>query len=589
MKVNLRPLALVALFSFLLTACSGGLVPIGEGGGGGGGGGTPIIQAPTKAEVLLGLQVGNTYCMVAGHPWTSVVFPECTAENVTDLAYSLEDLPAWLQFDSSTLTISLVDGYSVIPDHYLPIEVTYSCYSAADPTISDSVQFVINNCDDDGLIDVTEFAHGEVPLLHDQIGYIVLKPVTIDTYRPRYETGTGRKIPNAMAAISTGLSPTDASDDIADFDGDGLTNLQEITDDTNIFVAQSDADLTASEYINSNLTVSAGSGDFNNDGLPDIVVGTSNGVSVYLWNPATGIFDVGIDTATPLTWIRSISVADFDSDGNMDLAATEQPPLGGADALVVMFGDGTGNFPTIQNVDPNLNTPTSVAAFDFNGDDDIDIAMTHWGDDTLRIYIQDDAGQLALENTYPAGNNPEDVICADFDVDNILDLAVVSSASESISVFLGNGDGSFTLTAGSPYDFGGTEPWALTSADFNNDGSLDIAAINSNTDFRIFWGVGNGNFSGRSDYALGNARDVAAADLDGDNDIDIVTYTSASLTIGLNTFKATGTVNFDVTDYPVGPGILINRVVAADFGNDGMIDIATTSDAAVPVLVFMQQ
>src|SRR5260370_32493974 len=44
---------------------------------------------------------------------------------------------------------------------------------------------------------------------------------------------------------------------------------------------------------------------------------------------------------------------------------------------------------------------------------------------------------------YPAGTNPGAVLTADFNGDGRLDLAVVNSSSSTVSVLLGNGDGTF--------------------------------------------------------------------------------------------------------------------------------------------------
>src|SRR3954462_8094774 len=114
--------------------------------------------------------------------------------------------------------------------------------------------------------------------------------------------------------------------------------------------------------------------------------------------------------------------------------------------------------------------------------------------------------------SFPVGANPQAVATADFNNDGKLDLATSSyddaTGDGSVSVLLGNGNGSFqparTFATG-PYT------WSLTAGNFNADGKIDLATANQDlftdtgeNDVSILLGNGDGTFAPAS---LLNASD----------------------------------------------------------------------------------
>jgi hypothetical protein len=135
-------------------------------------------------------------------------------------------------------------------------------------------------------------------------------------------------------------------------------------------------------------------------------------------------------------------------------------------------------------------------------------------------------GGLAEAIPYSPGPDPTDIVAGDFDHDGDCDLAVVnaneSGGNGSFQVLLNAGNGTFAL--GDTEVVGG-QPKALTSADLDSDGDLDVAVANWSSDsVTILLNDGSADFSIVGTYGVGNApRDIAAADLDGDCDLDLIT------------------------------------------------------------------
>ena len=106
---------------------------------------------------------------------------------------------------------------------------------------------------------------------------------------------------------------------------------------------------------------------------------------------------------------------------------------------------------------------------------------------------------------YAVGIYPQEVVTADFNNDGILDLAAAYAGSNmvipdpgtgAVGVRLGNGDGTFGSAINSAV---GHSPTSLAVGDFNADGKLDLVTGDYNyggttTDVTVLLGNGNGSF-----------------------------------------------------------------------------------------------
>ena len=80
----------------------------------------------------------------------------------------------------------------------------------------------------------------------------------------------------------------------------------------------------------------------------------------------------------------AIVTSDFDLDGRPDVAVAND----NSNTLTVLYGDGTGNFPASDTLllVPGDTSPVSVAAGDFDGDGDDDLATVAFGADMLSVF-----------------------------------------------------------------------------------------------------------------------------------------------------------------------------------------------------------
>ncbi len=125
--------------------------------------------------------------------------------------------------------------------------------------------------------------------------------------------------------------------------------------------------------------------DLNGDTKADLAVTNLQGgtVSVLLGN-GDGTF--APQQTYPVrggTEPWGIAVADL-GNGHPDLAVTDHNDAVGNGALSVLFGDGTGAFPTQQDYTVG-GAPVGVSAADLTGDGQSDLAVTNYNDGTVGI------------------------------------------------------------------------------------------------------------------------------------------------------------------------------------------------------------
>ena len=246
-------------------------------------------------------------------------------------------------------------------------------------------------------------------------------------------------------------------------------------------------------------TLSIASGDFNNDGKPDLVTSTfsTNAVSVLL-NESTGPGNLSFSDphihgagAEPVF----VAVGDFNRDGKLDVA-TANIAADGSASVAILLGKGDGDFEDIKFVAAGANAD-SLAVGDFNRDGVPDLAVTYGADagpsaNKVGVLLGNGDGTFQDVRYFNAGTAPTALAIGDFNRDGVLDVAAANEASNNVSILLGDGHGNFTTRYTLPV---GKAPNGIAAADFNGDGRLDLAVSNSgDQNLTVLYGKGNGDF-----------------------------------------------------------------------------------------------
>jgi hypothetical protein len=276
---------------------------------------------------------------------------------------------------------------------------------------------------------------------------------------------------------------------------------------------------------------------------------------------------------------QDVVSADFNSDGRLDLAVANP----GSDSVNVMLGNANGTFQAAQTSATSVS-PRSVAVGDFDGDGKLDLATANAYD--VSVLKGNGNGTFAAPTNINIGSSPSSVAVGDFNDDGTLDLAVTSNTltsyyyyystyESSATVLLGNGDGSFAEPNVTPLDYGYHTD--ATVADFNGDGIDDVATANSDYGYVDILLGDTGGFLQYSTVFTADyySPEVAAGDVDGDGDADLVSaggyyYNSVNVLLndGAGAFTSAGRFGAGTQPYSIALG---------DFDRDGKLDIATAN------------
>jgi hypothetical protein len=271
----------------------------------------------------------------------------------------------------------------------------------------------------------------------------------------------------------------------------------------------------------------------------------------------------------------SIVTADFNHDGNLDLAVSDL----GSNQISILLGRGDGSFYPARTF--SVPSCAGLAVGDFNGDGVPDLAIVEYagfGTGALGIYLGNGDGTFRKGTSYVLGPGSIWLAVADFNGDGHLDVAVTNNGSDehgtngSVMVLFGKGDGTF----GKPTTYrlsGG--PFAIAAADLNGDGRPDIAVTTNAGFVAILMNTGNGKFKHTKTYAAGGEPagiTIAALRREGTGHQDLVIGCVQG--VGVLLGNGDGTFEKEAIYLTSGIGQAPTGVVVADFNLDGNPDIA---------------
>lgn len=184
-----------------------------------------------------------------------------------------------------------------------------------------------------------------------------------------------------------------------------------------------------------------------------------------------------------------------------------------------------------------------------------------------------------------AGGSWRAIIAGDFDNDGLDDVVGVTT-NPGLSIFFSNGNGTFragpaNAGAGS-INFDG-HCTGLALADLNNDGTLDLLAVNAGSVY-VLHNAGNGLFdlmqtlaSSRTCYGF-NQAGVSIGDINGDGFVDFVTSSSFGLPY---LFRNLGDGTFvSAYDPSSATGRTTSGATLVDLDLDGQLDLVTSVRAS---------
>jgi Flp pilus assembly protein TadD len=299
-------------------------------------------------------------------------------------------------------------------------------------------------------------------------------------------------------------------------------------------------------------------GDYDNDGHPDLVVSSGDGITLF-HNKGDATFKDVTDAAGVRTIGLALGVTfvDYDRDGDLDIYVTRfrnfpldnpaQPftfPDGATPPGNILYRNlGGGTFGDYTKQTGLGGSAASVGALgsDLNNDGTVDLVVTGW-EKSPQIFLNAREGPFQPAAPW-AGAGPRrtaGAASADFDHDGRMDLAFTSWTPPTLSMWRNAG----AKGAAAPSfervalpDPGWMRAWGLAALDYDNDGWTDLVAVGE-----TFAGKGqivllrnegigaDGNVrfrdvtheTGLDKIALHDPRSVIAFDPEGDGSPDLL-------------------------------------------------------------------
>lgn len=305
-------------------------------------------------------------------------------------------------------------------------------------------------------------------------------------------------------------------------------------------------------------------GDIDGDGDLDLFIGAVVDDPVYLFENREGVFiDITASAGIVLNADNTMSGTfyDYDGDGFLDLFLThwDVGRYSGQDTETVWRNNGDLTF-------TNTSIETGIAAdliegttdwtftpnfSDIDGDGDGDLLMaSDYGES--QIYRNNDDGTFTriTNRDVIVDQNGMGAAVGDFDNDGDMDWFVTSIHNLELTgeendiartlfgnrLYRNDGNGIFSDISNGTGIANGGWGWGACTADFDNDGLLDIFHVNGWIDsalgdftadrIRFYHATGNAEFVDRSAVVglddLGQGRGVACFDIERDGDLDII-------------------------------------------------------------------
>ena len=364
----------------------------------------------------------------------------------------------------------------------------------------------------------------------------------------------------------------------ADVDGDGAEDfaVDTFSSTTEVWLAAPGGPTRAGIAAGIDGSRGLAGGDVDGDGLVDLVLTSGTDGLVVLRGSGDGAFGPVTHLDAGESSYHGVAVGDFNGDGLADVAIVGDSSGG---TLRVFPGGSSPPFPLLPlavSLSPIFPQPMGVEAVDLDLDGDDDLVA--WGNGGLVVLlaqnqtIQSHAVQLA-------GERPTKLVVGDWNGDRFPDLVVLDGGNQGeLDVLLGQGDGTFVES--SPVV--STERlFALASADFDQDGLLDLA-LGTLDGIELIRGLGNGTFAAPTVLTVGRSLELAFADLDTDGLPDLLRHSNQS-GAPVAAFLATtpGAYAPGVT-LPTPPSVE-GPFAVDDLDRDGHLDVVFVTTGAVLV------
>jgi hypothetical protein len=252
--------------------------------------------------------------------------------------------------------------------------------------------------------------------------------------------------------------------------------------------------------------------DFNSDGLPDLVA--SNSQTVVFLN--TGSRALQTTGTTIGSGGSQLALLDWNGDGLDDVAVAGPS----ASALRVYLGDGSGSFPDQIGIDTQAQGEAkALAGLDVDGDGTSELVMA--GTFGTLIARTQETGQARIDPL--PGGAVLDIAVTDFDQDGFPDLVAIAANDRAVRLLRNTANGAFVLQ--DSIQEGSVA--RVSAADLDNDGLSDLLLVVDGEDLsaphiKLMLRQSDGTYVVANTLGASTASELMTGDVNNDGQLDIV-------------------------------------------------------------------
>ncbi len=325
--------------------------------------------------------------------------------------------------------------------------------------------------------------------------------------------------------------------------------------------------------------------DFNSDGNLDVIISnySDNNFVIFQGNGKGDLIEVGRFPAGENP--TGMAVSDINDDNNVDVVIANHE----TSYVTLLFGDGKGGFKRAphSSFETDLEPhPHQVRLEDLDGDKRVDLIVDSRTDNGLRFYKGLTNGRFKTPGKLiDTGGDPYRGFAINhINDDKLLDIVTPNQRDIGVVINTSSNKLSFSLKKLAPYD----SPFAVDLAEMNGDGNMDLVVASNGNSISITPGKGDGNFLEEKKteiQATTGAKQIAIGDINGDGLKDaLISNWSGELYAVFGSKTKIESTSFKLSSIPNPWGVAL-----ADLNGDGKSDLIIADGNSKSAAVYISQ